>query len=53
MWSKTRDKNSSKTVKIYPSEKLAETLRQRAQTLDRKPQADIMFVLDCTGSMQG
>ena len=42
-----------KTVKIYPSENLAETLRQRAETLDRKRQADIMFVLDCTGSMQG
>ena len=42
-----------KTVKIYPSENFAETLRQRAETLDRKRQADIMFVLDCTGSMQG
>ena len=42
-----------KTVKSYPPEKFAETLRQRAKTLDRKRRADIMFVLDCTGSMQG
>lgn len=43
----------AKTVKSYPPEKFAETLKQRAATLAEKRKADIMFVLDCTGSMQG
>ena len=44
---------AAKTVKSYSREKFIETLRQRAETLDIKRKADIMFVLDCTGSMQG
>lgn len=43
----------AKTVKSYAPEELAKTLRQRAATLASKRRADIMFVLDCTGSMQG
>ncbi|WP_287278250.1 MULTISPECIES: vWA domain-containing protein [unclassified Okeania] len=41
------------TYKSYAPEELAETLRQRAETLSGKRKADMMFVLDCTGSMQG
>jgi Mg-chelatase subunit ChlD len=33
--------------------KLAKTLSTKAQILQGKRKADIMFVLDCTGSMQG
>ena len=50
---KLETKPVTKTVKSYSPEKLAETLRQKAETLSGKRKADIMFVLDCTGSMQG
>ncbi|MGK7923223.1 MAG: VWA domain-containing protein [Trichodesmium sp.] len=43
----------TKTRKIYPPEKLAKTLKVTAEKLAKKRKADIMFVLDSTGSMQG
>lgn len=46
----------AKTVKITPSLEagsFAEALKTKAKTLENKRRADIMFVLDCTGSMRG
>jgi hypothetical protein len=46
----------AKTVEIRPpleAGSFADALKTQAQTLESKRRADIMFVLDCTGSMQG
>jgi Mg-chelatase subunit ChlD len=43
----------SKTTKKLEIDKLTASLSKHSEMLHRKKQADIMFVVDCTGSMQG
>lgn len=42
-----------KTREISAAKKLAEKLASKKEALHNKRRADVLFVLDCTGSMQG
>jgi len=49
----TAEKNGKTATRIADPRELARTIVSRTGVLQRKRQADIMFVLDCTGSMGG
>ncbi len=38
---------------LQPTERTVDVLTAQAQTLESRRRADVLFVLDCTGSMQG